>query len=283
MTRETLSVVIPTRDRADAVRRTLDGLAEQLAEIDQVVVVDDGSSHAFATSPQHRHFVQSVRTGGLGLNRARNLGIESTTTSLVALLDDDVIVQEGWARAVRRAFSDPLVAFTAGRITLPPTLQVPRWLDLDKWGGYLSLTDPRTSRGWVAHLLPTGANCAFRRATYDRSGGFRDGLDRDGVSLVSGGETEFFARLQDGDACWFEPGMWVHHDVGDERLTFEYLSRRAYGQGLTDGRVHGPTAAVSWPRRLGLRALAATLPGRRGVDAGLYAHYLDGRSTAERP
>lgn len=282
MTRETLSVVIPTRDRSAAIRRTLDGLAQQLAEIDQVVVVDDGSRDPFAVAPEHRHFVRSVRTDGVGLNRARNLGIESTTTSVVALLDDDVIVQPGWARAVRRAFSDPVVIFAAGRITLPPGLQVPDWLDLGKWGGYLSLTEPGLPRGWVMQLLPTGANCAFRRAAYDRAGGFRDGLDRDGVTLVSGGETEFFGRVKERDACWFEPDMWVHHDVGDERLTIEYLARRAYGQGLTDARVHGSTR-VSWRRRIRLRVLKTVLPGRRGVDAGLYAHYLDGRSAPDRP
>jgi len=271
-----LAVVIPTHDRPDAARRAVDDVVRDGGDDVVVVVVDDGSTPPLHLDDEHPQ-VMVLRTPGVGLNDARNLGIEATDCAYVALLDDDVLVQPGWTAALREAFSVDDVTVVAGRITLPDDEVVPTWLDLERWGGYLSLCDPARESGWAQSLVPTGANCAFSRRAYDEVGGFREGLDRDGHTLVSGGETEFFTRVfAAGHTCWYEPRAWVQHDVGAERLSRSYLERRAFGQGLTDARIFEPQRSPSWRHRY-LRAVGHVAGGRTAANARLYESYLRGR------
>lgn len=87
-----VSVVIPSRDRWQLLRRTLhSALSQQGVEI-EVVVVDDGSTDDTPTGlaawqdPRLR-IVRNVT--GRGVAAARNRGLDEAEGSLVAFLDDD--------------------------------------------------------------------------------------------------------------------------------------------------------------------------------------------------
>lgn len=88
----TVSIVIPTRNRWNLLRRTLRNALSQ-KDIDiEVVVVDDGSSDetpaGLAAWPDPRlHVVRNAT--GRGVAAARNRGIAHAEGSLIAFLDDD--------------------------------------------------------------------------------------------------------------------------------------------------------------------------------------------------
>ncbi len=91
-----VSVVIPTYNRLDQLRSTLDGLAAQrgLAEPPEVVVVSDGSSDGtdeFLQSPECPLPVVALRQENAGPAAARNRGVRAATGDLVVFLDDDVV------------------------------------------------------------------------------------------------------------------------------------------------------------------------------------------------
>jgi glycosyltransferase involved in cell wall biosynthesis len=85
-----VSVVIPTRDRCDLVPGTIDSVLrlEGPAFRVEVVVVDDGSvdrtPEVLAAYP-----VRVVRTDGVGISAARNLGIYAATGEFLLFLDHD--------------------------------------------------------------------------------------------------------------------------------------------------------------------------------------------------
>lgn len=86
----TVSVVIPTRDRAEVVVHTLASVLAQRDVDLEVVVVDDGSRDGTAAALEGRDRVRVVRlpvSGGQAA--ARNRGIEEARGSWVAFLDDD--------------------------------------------------------------------------------------------------------------------------------------------------------------------------------------------------
>ena len=92
-----LSVVIPTFNRADSLRVTLDGLARQTYPHDgfEAVVVSDGSTDGtdalLAEYAQAAPFVlRPVFQPNGGPARARNRGIEEARGAVVVFLDDDV-------------------------------------------------------------------------------------------------------------------------------------------------------------------------------------------------
>jgi GT2 family glycosyltransferase len=90
-----LSVIIPTRDRHESLRLTLDALAAQTQPPDtfEVLVADDGSSDGTATflasSLRYPFELRSVRLPGSGPAAARNRAIGEARAARVLLLGDD--------------------------------------------------------------------------------------------------------------------------------------------------------------------------------------------------
>ncbi|GII66808.1 hypothetical protein Skr01_68930 [Sphaerisporangium krabiense] len=92
-----VSVVIPTRDKASRLRLTLACLAgtDPADGLTEVVVVDDGSADATAdvlAEAAERLPLRVVEGGGRGRAGARNLGAEHAEGGLLVFLDDDVLV-----------------------------------------------------------------------------------------------------------------------------------------------------------------------------------------------
>ena len=109
-----LTVVVPVRDRP----RQLDRLLATVPAGVPVMVVDDGS-----TDPSSVAAVATEHGAGLlrhdrsrGPSEARNAGIRSATTELVALIDSDVLLEPGTLTTLRRHLDDPAVAVVGPRV-----------------------------------------------------------------------------------------------------------------------------------------------------------------------
>jgi len=99
-----LSVVIPTRNRLDSLRKVFNALEKQSPPPEglEVVVADDGSTDgtaAFLQAPPRMPFrLRSVRLEGRGAAAARNVGIREATGSRILLLGDDTFPAADLAR-----------------------------------------------------------------------------------------------------------------------------------------------------------------------------------------
>jgi glycosyltransferase involved in cell wall biosynthesis len=86
-----VSVIIPTYNRGEFLRRGINSALEACAENDEIIVVDDGSTD------QTKALVNSfsdprlsyVYQDNSGVATARNLGMERASNDLIAFLDDD--------------------------------------------------------------------------------------------------------------------------------------------------------------------------------------------------
>lgn len=132
-----VSVVIPTYNRADLLRRTLDSLAEQnfAATDSEVVVSDDGSSdHTAEVVRSYRgllrmryHFQEDL---GFRAAAARNAGARLATAPVLAFLDTGVLPNTNFLRETlyehraRRAVMGYVHGFHG--FTPAPTLDDPR-------------------------------------------------------------------------------------------------------------------------------------------------------------
>jgi glucosyl-dolichyl phosphate glucuronosyltransferase len=288
-----LSVIIPTRDRPALLRDTLASVlaAEEPEGGMEVVVIDDGSEPALAPVVDEaaggRPGVRCERQAPAGLNAGRNRGAELARGRILAFLDDDVLVAREWAASVVDAFGDLGCDGLAGRILLRLEAPEPKWLS-PRRRTYLSELDLGESGGWLDESrLPYGANCAVSKEMFDRVGGFRRGLDREGDSLISNGDTEFFERVRAaGGKLAYSPSAVVQHRVSAARLTDEWALRRAHSQGLSDGillRERGGRTGLKVARELVRVAraplvLARDLAHRRGsTGTRMFLTYCRGR------
>lgn len=112
----TVSVVIPTYNRAEWLGRAIDSALDQIHSSDEVIVVDDGSTDGTVdlldTYLDRITIVAGQRSGA---GAARNRGIRAATRDLVAFLDSDDEWFPGKLEAQRRLLeSRPDVIATFG-------------------------------------------------------------------------------------------------------------------------------------------------------------------------
>lgn len=133
-----ISVVICTRDRADSLRQTLNGLAgaDRTGLRVEVVVVDNGSTPSareaalsFAPLIPVRYLVEPT-TGTYGKSHALNAALEvGNLGSLIVILDDDMSVAPAWWLGIAALSARwPQADLFSGAIHLiwPPGL-IPPW------------------------------------------------------------------------------------------------------------------------------------------------------------
>ena len=109
-----ISVVIPTRDRAAVLARAIDSVLEQRCSADEIIVIDDGSSDETRdVASDYKGRITFVRQDPRGVSAARNLGVAMSKSRFVAFLDSDDVWYEGHLAAI-----DAALEATSGRALL---------------------------------------------------------------------------------------------------------------------------------------------------------------------
>jgi GT2 family glycosyltransferase len=219
--------VIPTRGRPAYLEVALSSIVPQArAAGAEVLVIDDAGA-----SPEARE--QARRLGAryephereLGLNVARNTGVERSDGELVVFVDDDVEASPDWLDALLvAARQQPDVDVFAGRIRprlegRPPRTcgrEGPPITTLD-----LGELDTEARYAW-------GANMAIRRAALERVGAFD-------VTLEHGGDEQEWQdrlRTREPDArVLYVAGATVDHRRGGRDARLRALMRTAHARG----------------------------------------------------
>ncbi|MDO4319397.1 MAG: glycosyltransferase family A protein [Bacteroidales bacterium] len=113
--RDSITVVVPVRNRAGIVCRTLDSIAEQTYRPVRLIVVDNGSTDStldvitdWASRHRDKDFMVSVLSEPRpGACRARNKGLDAVETEWTMFFDSDDLMAPGHiARAMSEADSD---------------------------------------------------------------------------------------------------------------------------------------------------------------------------------
>jgi glycosyltransferase involved in cell wall biosynthesis len=102
MASPTVSVVIPTYNRARLIGRAVDSALGAVGPGDEVIVVDDGSTDdTEAVLASYGDHIRYVRTPNGGAGKARNRGVEEARCPLIAFLDSDDLWAEDKLRLQR--------------------------------------------------------------------------------------------------------------------------------------------------------------------------------------
>jgi GT2 family glycosyltransferase len=120
--RDLFSVVIPSHNRPDLLRRCLSAVTAHAPAGTEVIVVDDASPResvrAVAELFSGVRLLRRQRRGGFCA--AANAGIAAAQGEVVELLNDDTEVAAGWASAALAWFKDPTVAAVAPLVLCGP-------------------------------------------------------------------------------------------------------------------------------------------------------------------
>jgi len=119
-----LSIIMPTYNRADTLRRVLQSLDNQTVPRGkfEVIIIDDGSSYdvqEYIKSFDVRYFQQE----NAGPSKARNLGVEKARCELVAFIGDDTMLNQDWVEQ----HLNPLTSLTDRGVYGIPMLLMIGW------------------------------------------------------------------------------------------------------------------------------------------------------------
>lgn len=236
-----MTVVIPVRDRAGQLDRTL-ALLTGL----RCVVVDDASEDpdaVAAVAAQHGADVVALPVN-LGPAGARNAGLERVQTRYVAFVDSDVTVTRETLLGLSRHFADPAVALVGPRVKGRSLASQranpnPRWFErYDEWSSSLDLghvaasVRPRAAVAWLPSACLVGGTEMVRAV-----GGFD-------ASLRVGEDVDLVWRLVGADSVVrYDPSHEAAHDTRSSLRG--WLGRKfVYGAGsATLGQRHGTVVA----------------------------------------
>ncbi len=85
-----VSAIIPTYNRRHSLGRAIDSVLRQSSPVDEIIVIDDGSSDGTAEFIEITYpTVILIRQANQGVSAARNAGIKQAKNDWIALLDSD--------------------------------------------------------------------------------------------------------------------------------------------------------------------------------------------------
>ena len=246
-----LSVIVPTRNRAELLELALHSLAQQTLSPSnfEIIVVDNGSrdsTSAVAAQFEKRSAgrIRYVYEASPGLHVGRHYGLRKADGDIVVFMDDDIEAFPTLLSTIAAAFEDSQTALVGGKCLPKHEGPAPEWLSA-MWApnahgerilGYLSLIDLGEFPKLVDPVLVFGCNFSIRRSVLVEAGGFHpDGVPQRYIRFRGDGETyvsRYIARR--GYKALYHPGASIYHHVPRSRTTLEYLCQRAYNQGISN-------------------------------------------------
>ena len=102
-----VSLVIPTYNRGGLVEKTIASALDQQQAFAEIIVVDDASTDdTVARLERFEGDITLIRTDRGGVQRARNTGVEASSTPYVALCDSDDLLRPEFTASVATAASE---------------------------------------------------------------------------------------------------------------------------------------------------------------------------------
>jgi glycosyltransferase involved in cell wall biosynthesis len=279
-----ISVVIPTRDRPEAVLNAAKSVFE--SEYDgefEVFVIDQSSDDAtrvllaaeFGLLASFHYVVNSK--SGVGAASSRNIGIAASSGDILSVIDDDVTVSRDWMAKIAVEFAaDPGLEFICGKLTAPP---------YDPSEGFTPSFDADSSLSrYEMPIAAAGANFSMRRTLLDRIGGY-DEFCGPGSKLGASDDGDLTWRIVRSGAKWKACAhIEVVHTFGfrkcDEGASL--LKRYQMGLGGNFGRftrrgdLFAAVFFLTWQARDLGRAFAQFVSGRRVTGLGWIAARMIG-------
>lgn len=241
-----ISVIISTRNRPEMVTRCVQSVvAAATADLKEIIVVDqstqpraDLETVVGPRSARGFDFTHIV-TDTVGVSRSRNIGIAASRGEVVAVTDDDCVVEPDWIHAIASAFRNPELDALCGRILPlgePQPGMTPISVRLSTEAVRFPATADPSKNG-------SGGNFAVRVQWFEIVGDYDEQMGP-GAKIPAAEDIELLYRLvRAGARVVYDPAPTIYHESwrgADELLQLAwcyaigsavYLTREVVGRG----------------------------------------------------
>ncbi len=235
------SIIIPTVDRCESLRRLLCGISEHFDKSGvehEILVVNNARSDDLARrideiagefQTHQGACLHVIREPSAGKCKALNVAIGRSAGRILGFFDDDVEVSPRWLTVAADFFRAKSFDAMQGPILIPAEMAGnDEFLRAQYRYRTIYFLQYPPNQTEINTLI--GANMAIRREVFDRVGLFNErlGPGRSGMSE----DVEFAQRLvKSGGKIGYEHNAGVYHEVDWSRLTETYFRQRHEQQG----------------------------------------------------
>ena len=228
MTREAVTVIATVRNEAGAVDALLDSLLQGARPPDEIVIADggstDGTYERLAARAKADPRVRALLAPG---NRSvgRNAAVRAARSGVIACTDAGVRVEREWLEQIIQPFEDD-----SGVDVVTGFYRAEGQTPFERAAGVVSA--PALREIHRDRFLPSTRSVAFRRAAFDRVGGFDE-------ALAHNEDTPFALALKAAGCKFaFAPRAIVLWRPRGNLRAFMHQHRR-FGTGDGESRVQG--------------------------------------------
>ncbi|MBP7145999.1 MAG: glycosyltransferase [Acidobacteria bacterium] len=222
------SVIVPTYERPDALRRCLEGFTRLVYPAWELLVVNDGGATSFSAiggDLRAKLPLQLIDAPHKGPAAARNAGARAARGEYLAFTDDDCVPEPDWLQQLRRGFAETGSAALGGSCLNPYPESVPAVT----WEVYLNfLREYFQDVSGNALMQPTN-NVAYRADAFWAVQGFDESFP-----LAAGEDLDLSYRIVGAGfrQGYFDPArVWhFHRSTAKGYLRQQYR----YGRGTFD-------------------------------------------------
>jgi len=214
-----LSVVIATYNRSGSLAATLRSLAGSrvtAGSLWEIIIVDNNSTdqtravvECFVESGQQN--IRYLFEPQQGKSVALNTGIRQARGRIIAMTDDDCIVDSQWIASILQEYaSDPDLAAIGGRVELYNKMDEPMTVRTSKQRRVISLAP---FEPWSPPII--GCNMAFKREIFDVIGYFDPDFGPGSNHHLVAEDVDFLYRVcKKGFKLVYSPDLIVYHNHG---------------------------------------------------------------------
>ncbi|MFD2247982.1 glycosyltransferase family 2 protein [Pontibacter ruber] len=268
-----VTAIVCSRNRPIQLQNCLNMLSQLRCKPSEIIVVDNASDDENSIVNTVNQFLEAkyVREPRIGLDIARNTGIQKASFPIVAFVDDDVQAHSLWIYYVWETLQNPAVAAMTGLVITSELATRAQYLFEKYWSfnrGYVDKVYDRIffsatlTQGPPVWRIGAGANMAFRKDIFNEVGYFNEMLDV-GAAGCNGDSEMWYRILAHGQTITYNPRAIVFHEhrkelAGLKKQIFYYM-RGHTAAALTQQKQHQQAGYKRYLLKLFLKAYTRSI------------------------
>jgi len=238
----TISIIIPSYNRADKISLTINSFLKQTynPSLYEIIICNNNSTdltEELVNKYTHDYPEQIIylKEPRQGVHYARNSAAKIAKGDILYFTDDDMIADPNLLSEIVKVFEfDSQVASATGKVLPKWEIEPPKWVTQLCYNGLLSLNDPPEDFT-ISRNDCNVFSChqAIRREVFFQSGGFNP--ENTAGEWIGDGETGLNIKIKElGYKFGYNGKSIIYHIIPAQRMTQSYLNKRLGNQGNCD-------------------------------------------------